>query len=168
MVEQARAGAGDSAGRQVCSDAARWPTRATQFARRWAEFHRRELPACATCEIIAAPPQHAGLGTGTQLGAGRGRGTECLCRPAQPVAAELAHSVGRGLRSAVGTYGFVHGGLIVEQGKLPGEPISPLDCRIDLPADVAIRARPADGAVGLAGDDEAAAIAALARHSAPR
>ena len=46
---------------------------------------------------------------------------------------ELALSVGRGLRSAVGTYGFVFGGLIVEQGKLPDEPISPLDCRIDLP-----------------------------------
>ena len=49
--------------------------------------------------------------------------------------AELAQSVGRGLRSAVGTYGFVHGGMIAERGKLPGEVISPLDARVVLPED---------------------------------
>jgi predicted sugar kinase len=61
----------------------------------------------------------------------------------------------------VGTYGFVQGGLIVEQGKLPGEPISPLDCRIDLPAPWRfVLVRP-QGLAGLAGDDEAAAMAGL-------
>jgi predicted sugar kinase len=50
-----------------------------------------------------------------------------------PSPAELAISVGRGLRSAVGTYGFAEGGLIVERGKLPGERIAPLDVRLALP-----------------------------------
>ena len=45
----------------------------------------------------------------------------------------MAVSVGRGQRSAIGTYGFAAGGLIVERGKLPGEPISPLECRLPLP-----------------------------------
>jgi beta-RFAP synthase len=51
----------------------------------------------------------------------------------QPSPAELAISVGRGLRSAVGTYGFAQGGLIVERGKLAGEALAPLDCRLALP-----------------------------------
>jgi beta-RFAP synthase len=51
----------------------------------------------------------------------------------QPTPAELAVSVGRARRSAIGTYGFAEGGLIVERGKLPGEAVAPLDCRLDLP-----------------------------------
>jgi beta-ribofuranosylaminobenzene 5'-phosphate synthase len=74
---------------------------------------------------------------------------------------KLALSVGRGLRSAVGTYGFAFGGLIVEQGKLPDESISPLDCRLDLPDDWRfVLVRP-QGLAGLAGEDEAEAFGAL-------
>jgi predicted sugar kinase len=65
------------------------------------------------------------------------------------------------MRSAVGTYGFVFGGLVVEQGKLPDEPISPLDCRIDLPGDwrfVLVRPR---ALTGLAGHDETDAFGML-------
>jgi beta-ribofuranosylaminobenzene 5'-phosphate synthase len=134
--------------------------RAAQFARRWAEFHRLPLPAAAII-IISAPPQHAGLGTGTQLGLSVAAGLNAYAGLPSQSPQELAHSAGRGLRSAVGTYGFVLGGLIVEQGKLPGEPISPLDCRIVLPAAWRfVLVRPAEQA-GLAGDDEAAAIASL-------
>ncbi len=134
--------------------------RAIYFARRWAEFHRREVPACRI-EINSAPPHHAGLGTGTQLGLAVAAGLNALVGLPSQSPAELALSVGRGLRSAVGTYGFVQGGLIVEQGKLPGERISPLDCRIDLPeAWRFVLVRPL-GMTGLAGDDEATAIAGL-------
>lgn len=134
--------------------------RAAQFARRWSEFHRLPLPAAAI-EIISAPPQHAGLGTGTQLGLSVAAGLNAYTDLPSQSSQELAVSTGRGLRSAVGTYGFVLGGLIVEQGKLPSEPISPLDCRIDLPAAWRfVLIRPAEQA-GLAGDDEAAAIASL-------
>src|SRR5262245_17991084 len=65
------------------------------------------------------------------------------------------------MRSAVGTYGFVFGGLIIEQGKLPEEPISALDCRIDLPEEwrfVLVRPRELSG---LAGMDESEAFGSL-------
>jgi beta-ribofuranosylaminobenzene 5'-phosphate synthase len=134
--------------------------RAVPFARRWAEFHRLQLPNC-TIEITSAPPQHAGLGTGTQLGLAIAAGLNAFVGLPSQSPQELALSAGRGMRSAVGTYGFVLGGLVVEQGKLPGEPISPLDCRINLPSAWRfVLVRPGEQE-GLAGDDEASAIAAL-------
>jgi beta-ribofuranosylaminobenzene 5'-phosphate synthase len=134
--------------------------RALEFARRWAAFHQLPALQCAI-EVISAPPDHVGLGTGTQLALAVAAG---LCEThgleiESPQA--LAASVDRGLRSAVGTYGFLHGGLIAEQGKLPDETISPLDCRIDLPTEWRfVLARPL-GMAGLAGEDEAAAISGL-------
>ena len=106
--------------------------RAIVFARRWAEFHRRAAPHCRI-EIEAVSPEHAGLGSGTQLALSIAAGLSAFCGLPSQSPQALAISVGRAQRSAVGTYGFVFGGMIVEQGKLPGEPISPLDCRIDLP-----------------------------------
>ncbi|MDX1947102.1 MAG: hypothetical protein SFU86_17010 [Pirellulaceae bacterium] len=130
------------------------------FAQRWAEFHRLPLPNCQI-EVVSSPPEHAGLGTGTQLALAIAAGLNAWCELPPQTPRELALSVGRGLRSAVGTYGFVLGGMIVEQGKLPGEPISPLDCRLDLPAEWRfVLARPTNLA-GLAGDEEAAAIDSL-------
>ncbi|MCI0361330.1 MAG: hypothetical protein L0211_22840 [Planctomycetaceae bacterium] len=134
--------------------------RAMNFCWRWASFHRAGIPSCQI-DILAAPPEHAGLGTGTQLGLAVAAGLNAFVGLPSQSPGELALSVGRGTRSAVGTYGFVQGGLVVEQGKLPGEPISPLDCRIDLPPDWRfVLVRPL-GLSGLAGDDEATAIAGL-------
>ena len=134
---------------------------AVDYARRWATFHQRQLPSCYLT-IEQAIPQHAGLGSGTQLALAVAAALNAFAGLPSQTPTELALSVGRGLRSAVGTYGFVFGGLIIEQGKLADEPISPLDCRIDLPDDwrfVLIRPR---GLAGLAGGDEADAFAALA------
>jgi beta-RFAP synthase len=134
--------------------------RAGVFASHWAAFHRAALPACEV-RLLAAPPEHVGLGTGTQLGLSVAAGLSAWSGwpPLSPI--ELAQSAGRGLRSAVGTYGFVHGGLVVEQGKLPGEPISPLDCRVDVPAQWRfVLIRPI-ALAGLAGEEEAEAIALL-------
>jgi beta-ribofuranosylaminobenzene 5'-phosphate synthase len=134
--------------------------RTTGFARRWKDFHRLTPPPCRIV-IHEAPPEHVGLGTGTQLALAVAAGLNAFYGLPSQTPPELALSVGRGLRSAVGTHGFVHGGLVVEQGKLPGEPISPLDCRIDLPeAWRFVLIRHADAA-GLAGDEEAAAMASL-------
>jgi beta-RFAP synthase len=73
------------------------------------------------------------LGVGTQLALSVAAAlTAWFDRPPLPPA-ELAQSVGRGRRSAIGTYGFATGGLIVERGRLPGEPISPLECRVPVP-----------------------------------
>jgi beta-ribofuranosylaminobenzene 5'-phosphate synthase len=107
--------------------------RVQEFVRRWAVFQGRPDPPSCRITIEAAPPQHAGLGTGTQLALSVAAGLNALYATGRTTAAELAISVGRGLRSAVGTYGFVQGGLIVERGKLAEEPIAPLDCRLELP-----------------------------------
>jgi beta-ribofuranosylaminobenzene 5'-phosphate synthase len=134
--------------------------RALGYARRWAEFHGVPTPQCHI-EISATSPGHVGLGSGTQLGLSVAAGLNAFCGLPSQSPQELAQSVGRGLRSAVGTYGFVFGGLIVEQGKLPDEPISPLDCRIDLPEHWRfVLVRPKE-LVGLAGDVETEAFGAL-------
>src|SRR5262249_46094799 len=104
-------------------------SRVGSFAQAWTRFHYRDLPAVRV-EIHGTVAEHAGLGMGTQLGLSVAAGLNAFCELPDQTPQELALSVGRGLRSAVGTYGFVFGGLIVEQGKLPAEPISPLDCRI--------------------------------------
>jgi beta-ribofuranosylaminobenzene 5'-phosphate synthase len=46
---------------------------------------------------------------------------------------ELAATVRRGARSAVGTYGFQLGGLIVDAGKEPGQALGKLATRVALP-----------------------------------
>ena len=136
--------------------------RAERFARCWAEFHRLPLPA-GRLQVIAAPPEHVGLGTGTQLGLAVAAGLNAWCGLPAQSPLELALSVRRGRRSAVGTHGFVLGGLIVEQGKLPDEPVSPLDCRVELPAQWRfVLVRPL-GLAGLAGDEE---VEAMARQAA--
>ena len=76
---------------------------------------------------------------------------------------ELALSVGRGLRSAVGTYGFCGGGLVVERGKSAAEPISPLDCRLDLPAEWRFVLLAPTGVSGLSGNEEQQAFSGLPR-----
>jgi beta-ribofuranosylaminobenzene 5'-phosphate synthase len=133
--------------------------RALTFARRWLEFHRL-APRCRI-QIHAAPPEHAGLGTGTQLALAVVAGLNAYFGLPSQTPQELAIVAGRGMRSAVGTYGFVHGGLIVEKGKLPGEPISPLDCRIDLPSEWRFVLIRHSDAAGLSGEEESAAMASL-------
>lgn len=135
--------------------------RVQEFAQRWAAFHRlSHLPACRI-EVRESPPNHVGLGVGTQLGLSVAAGLNAFAGLPAAGPQELALSVGRGLRSAIGTYGFVMGGLNVEQGKLPGEPISPLDCRIDLPEEWRfVLLRPV-GWQGLSGEQEEQAIGGL-------
>lgn len=135
--------------------------RAAEYARRWAQFHGQDPPQCHL-KIEMVIPEHAGLGSGTQLALAVAAGLNAFAGLPSQSPQELALSVGRGLRSAVGTYGFVFGGLVVEQGKLPDEPISPLDCRIDLPEAwrfVLVRPR---GLTGIAGRAEVEAFASLA------
>ncbi len=135
--------------------------RVREFAERWTRFHGwPELPACRIL-IESAPPQHVGLGTGTQLALSVAAGLNAMYAIPQAAPIDLAMSVGRGLRSAVGTYGFVQGGMIVERGKLPGEPIAPLDCRLALPAEWRVVLIRPEISGGLSGPDEQQAFAKL-------
>ncbi len=92
-------------------------------------------PACRI-EVLEAPPEHVGLGTGTQLGLSVVAGLHAFARQGavEPLApAALAALAGRAARSAIGTYGFVHGGLLVDAGKDSEQSLAPLERRVELP-----------------------------------
>lgn len=107
--------------------------RIREFACQWARY--RKLGSTPKCrfELVSAPRQHIGLGTGTQLALSVATSLNALYRFPTPSAAELAASVSRGERSAVGTYGFVRGGLVIELGKRSNESFATLERRVPLP-----------------------------------
>jgi beta-ribofuranosylaminobenzene 5'-phosphate synthase len=131
--------------------------RALQFAHRWGEWNRQ--PVQCEIRVESAPAEHIGLGVGTQLGISVAAGLNAYYGLPAATPVELACSVGRGNRSAVGAHGFVLGGLIVERGKLKDEPLSPLDCRISLPDEWRFLLVRPDGIAGLSGEDEVSAFA---------
>jgi len=142
--------------------------RLQEFAQRWSTFHSAtqdvgldgHLPRVAI-QVVDAPPEHSGLGVGTQLGLSLAAALNALYGLPAVTPIELAQSVGRGLRSAVGTYGFFQGGMIAERGKLPGEAISPLDARIALPESWQFVLVTPQAATGLAGQAEVQAFERL-------
>ena len=75
--------------------------RITSFAERWSRFHGVR-PDCRIVEQRPVP-QHVGLGSGTQLALAVAAGLNALFGLPSQSPQELAVSVGRGLRSAVGT-----------------------------------------------------------------
>jgi beta-RFAP synthase len=114
---------------------------------------RCETPPACQIELLAAPPEHAGLGTGTQLELAVTAGLNTFLGANPLTAQQLAQLSGRGARSAIGTYGFLLGGLLVESGKLPGEILSPLEHHVALPTAWRFVLLTLPGA-GLAGDAE--------------
>ena len=85
--------------------------------------------------VNSAAPEHAGLGTGTQLGLAVARGIAELTEQPTRDAGTLARCVGRGRRSAIGVHGFELGGFLVEGGKTLDAAVSPLLLRHDFPDD---------------------------------
>ena len=122
-----------------------------------------KLTALPCCEIhVSAPPDHVGLGVGTQLGLAVAVGLRRFLELPELSTEKLAQSVGRGTRSAVGTYGFQSGGLIVDAGKKSGALLGTMARRVAVPAEwrfVLVRCL-AIGR-GLAGVSEADAFARL-------
>lgn len=133
--------------------------RALAFAERFLTFHGRSTGARLT--VHRSIPAHSGLGSGTQLGLAVGRAlAELHGLPAEP--AELARAVGRGRRSAIGTWTFALGGFIVEGGRRPGaEEIAPLLARFAIPDGWRCVVAVPAGPPGLSGDAEAAAFERL-------
>lgn len=132
--------------------------RARDFACRWAESAGLPTEPACRLELLSTAPPHAGLGVGTQLALSVAAALNAWSGRPQPAPAALALSVGRGQRSAIGTYGFAAGGLIVERGKLPDEPISPLDCRVPVPESWRFVLVQPPLAAGLSGPDEQTAF----------
>lgn len=136
------------------------PDRVSQFvncvAQQW------ELDELPKCEIeVRSPADHGGLGIGTQLGLAVASALRhYLELPAMPIET-LAASVGRGGRSAVGTYGFEKGGLIVDSGKRRGERLGRLFRRLEIPQAWRFVLVQSTNHQGLAGKQEAEAFARL-------
>ncbi|MDP1562550.1 MAG: hypothetical protein Q8M16_14325 [Pirellulaceae bacterium] len=120
--------------------------RVMSFVERWFRWMREtdshelasfgtptELPLRLT--VRASPPQHCGLGAGTQLALATGQGLSRFFLTTELAPEELARSVGRGLRSAVGTHGFFRGGLIVDRGKYDVNHLGVLDGAFRLPTE---------------------------------
>lgn len=120
--------------------------RVLSFVERWFRFIREtgshemaslraptDLPLRLT--VRESPPQHCGLGAGTQLALATGQGLSHFFLNTELAPEELARSVGRGLRSAVGTHGFFRGGLIIDRGKYAVNHLGVLDGAFRLPSD---------------------------------
>ena len=133
--------------------------RAVVYAEQVRQHYR--LERAARIRIHRALPTHVGLGSGTQLALAVARAiTELHGIEATPP--ELARVVGRARRSAIGTWTFAAGGLVVEGGRKVGQDdAAPLLARLPFPPSwrcvVAVPNAPA----GVSGAAEAQAMAQL-------
>ena len=138
-------------------------------ARRAGEFAARYLAhegvtGGAHVQVERALPTHSGLGSGTQLALAVARGLATLYGRSTDVR-DLARAVGRGRRSAVGTWTFAAGGLVVEGGRRPEtDACGPLVARVPLPREwQCVVAIPDAVAAGLSGPAEEKAFSTLPR-----
>lgn len=107
--------------------------------------------------VDSAPPDHVGLGTGTQLGMAVGTAVAReLGLELSPE--EVAARVGRGGRSGVGVRGFAAGGLLVDGGKR-ADGLGVTLARFDFPPDWPIVLARPRVSPGCHGDREKAAFA---------
>jgi beta-RFAP synthase len=133
--------------------------RAAGFARRFLSHHGVTAGACI--QVHRALPPHAGLGSGTQLALAVARALAEL-HGLPTGAAALALACGRARRSAIGTWTFEGGGLVVEGGRLRDrEECGPLLARLAFPPEWHCVVAVPDAAPGVSGIDEAAAFASL-------
>jgi beta-RFAP synthase len=134
--------------------------RATEFARQFLEYHGA-ADCGARLSVHRTLPRHAGLGSGTQLALSVARALAAL--HGFPVdVTELARAVGRAQRSAIGTWTFDGGGLVVEGGRrnIDG-PVAPLLSRLAFPATWRCVVAVPECAPAINGSAEAAAFARL-------
>lgn len=121
--------------------------------------------------IDSAIPAHQGLGSGSQLALAIARGFDRLRDTRLPVE-ELSRLAGRGGRSAIGTWGFALGGLLVDGGRVAEESVgdlavsgrirpAPLVARVDIPSDWRFVLLLPRESAGLSGADETAAFGRL-------
>lgn len=138
--------------------------RAVEYARRFMDYHG--LHGGVRLCVHRALPQHSGLGSGTQLALAVARAIAEL-HGVRADASGLARAVGRGRRSAVGTWTFADGGLVVEGGRRPGQgDCGPLLARLPFPSSWHCVVAVPDSTPGVSGGDEDAAFEGLAAPSA--
>jgi beta-RFAP synthase len=136
--------------------------RAEEAARRFmAAF---PLPG-AHLRLTQSIPSHVGLGSGTQLALAVARAlAELHGIRLEPPA--LARAVGRGGRSAIGTWTFALGGFVLEGGRRPdSDAVAPLISRLPVPPSWQAIVVIPEGKPGLSGRQEADAFRGLAPPS---
>lgn len=108
--------------------------RLTDFAQSWSLMTGKALPRCQL-NLVDRPPEHSGFGSGTQLAHAVANGLSQFCgQPLQMNANDVravAENCERGRRSMIGSYGFAHGGLIVDGNDGAGQ--TRLVNQVDLP-----------------------------------
>jgi beta-RFAP synthase len=114
----------------------------------------REPPHPHHFVLEGMAPEHAGLGTGTQLGLAVARALTESCGLGSATATDLARWVSRGARSALGVHGFVQGGFLVEAGKTSKDALAPLVARLPFPEQWCIVLVLPKGSKGLHGVEE--------------
>jgi beta-ribofuranosylaminobenzene 5'-phosphate synthase len=135
--------------------------RAAEFARRFLDHYNSKRGV--RLHVHRALPPHAGLGSGTQLALAVARAVAGLLDLSLDAPA-LARAVGRARRSAVGTWTFAHGGLVVEGGRpRDSDGCGPLVAHHPFPASWRCIVAIPEGHSGLAGTTEEEAFAKLPR-----
>lgn len=86
----------------------------------------------ASFEIETAIPEHAGLGSGTQLALATGAALNRLYELGLTLE-EIADVTGRGMRSGIGIGAFRQGGLLVDGGRGPHTRVPPTVVHMDFP-----------------------------------
>jgi beta-ribofuranosylaminobenzene 5'-phosphate synthase len=133
--------------------------RAREFAGLFLAHH--QLRAGAVVHVHRTLPSHVGLGSGTQLALAVARALAELYGVERD-ARSLATAVGRGKRSAIGTWTFDDGGLVVEGGRrADSDECGPLIARVPIPSTWRCVVAIPDGAPGISGAGEAEAFARL-------
>jgi beta-RFAP synthase len=133
--------------------------RALGYAQRFLRHHA--LAAGAHVRVHRALPPHAGLGSGTQLALATARALAELHGLPTEVT-ELARAVGRTRRSAIGTWTFAGGGLVLEGGRRAHDAGSaPLLARLAFPPSWRCVVVIPDAPAGVSGQAEEQAFAEL-------
>jgi beta-RFAP synthase len=121
-------------------------------ARRFLDHHR--IVGGVRLRVHRAIPEHAGLGSGTQLALATARALAALFdRPHD--AESLAEATGRARRSAIGTWAFEQGGFLLEGGRcVARDAPAPLLLRRPMPGSWRCVLAVPDIAPGLSGSAE--------------
>ena len=144
--------------------------RASEHASRFLQHH--SIAEGVRLQVYRAIPQHAGLGSGTQLALAVARALAELHDLPTDVRA-LARAVGRARRSAVGTWTFEGGGLVVEGGRqAERDECGPLVARLPFPEDwrcvVAVPDAEGPGISGAVEDEAFASLPAPSERDVER
>lgn len=136
--------------------------RALQVAQMYCYFEKIKDPVRIHIERTA--PEHAGLGTGTQLCLAVARAIAELANISPYRQGSLSDPIlCRGKRSGIGVHGFESGGFLMDGGRINDAGIAPLLVRHDFPKEWRIILVTPSGIQGIHGQPEIDAFADLAK-----